>query len=342
MADIRRLKIFICSYPELQAEQMAVRLHYYHSASDGRHQLTDDPAQADIILVGAPGNEINRLNYWRLIAQHKIIDRFPDKCFSLSFRDKPLQLQRGLYESSTHDLLGRGRIRTGVYPRSAFNPLIAEYESYAKQEIKRDYLFSFIGRASHSVRQRIFALKLSRDDIVIDDSSSFNFWNKTEPKREHRVRLYFDVLQRSRFSLCPRGAGTGSIRLFESMCMGVAPIIISDGWIRPQGPDWERLAVFVPERDIGQLEHIVCGHEHRWQDMGKVARQAYLDWFADNRYFNYVISCCIDILRTQRIKERYYWKNRYLIRLIAAPDLVMTYHRLLQYYLRRIGGLLRG
>lgn len=339
----RGLKVFICSYPELQAGQMADRLRSYHAASDGRHRLSDDPEAADIILVGAPGNEIDRLPYLRMIAQHDIIDRYPDKCFSLSLRDQPLPLQRGVYESSCDDLLSRGRVRTGAYARSTFNSLIAGHDADDAREADRDYLFTFIGRASHPVRERIFALQPARPDILIEDSSSFNFWGNTDPaERERRLRRYFDLLRRSRFSLCPRGVGTGSIRLFESMRMGVAPIILADGWVRPVGPDWDRCALFVPERDVDQLERIARQHAHRWRDMGEAARQAYRDWFADDRYFNYVIDNCLDILRSQRIAERHYWRARKLIRLIAAPDAIELYLNLPRYYLARLGALLRG
>ena len=90
--------------------------------------------------------------------------------------------------------------------------------------IDRDYLFTIIGRASHPVRERIFALKPGRGVILIKDSSSFRFWDNTDPaERERRLGLYFNMLRRSRFSLCLRRVGTGSIRVFESMRMGVAP-----------------------------------------------------------------------------------------------------------------------
>ena len=56
--------------------------------------------------------------------------------------------------------------------------------------------------------------------------------------------------------LCPRGQGTSSIRLFEAMRMGIAPVIISDKWIGPKGPEWESFAVFVKEKDISRSARI--------------------------------------------------------------------------------------
>lgn len=336
------VRVFITSYPEGQASAMEAGLRRFHEQSDGRHLLIDDPAAADLILVGAIGNEVDRLPYLRQIVKHEVIDKHADKCFSLSLRDKPLVFNRGLYESSSTHWFSRDRVRTGAYPRSTFNSLIASHQADDDGNAHKHYLFSFIGRASHPVRQRLFECKSSRDDVLIEDSSNFNFWGiQTSTERECRLRHYYDALRLSRFSLCPRGAGTGSIRLFESMLMGVAPIIVSDDWILPKGPAWKEFAIVVKERQIAEIERIAAEHEADYVEMGQCARRAYLDHFADDRYFNYVVDNCLDIMRTQRIAERHYWTWRYAIRLLAAPDSLRLYLDRPKYYLARLGKLAR-
>ena len=38
------------------------------------------------------------------------------------------------------------------------------------------------------------------------------------------------------------------MRLFEAMRLGVAPIIASDDWVYPRGPDWSACSVVIKER----------------------------------------------------------------------------------------------
>lgn len=336
------VSVFITSYLEGQASAVEASLRQFHKQSDGRHLLTDDPSAADLILVGAIGNEVDRLPYLRQIVRHDVIDKHADKCFSLSLRDQPVVFNRGLYESSSTNWFSRGRVRTGAYPRSTFNSLVASHQAGNADIEPKRYLFSFIGRASHPVRQRLFECKKSRDDVLIEDSSNFDFWGtQTSTERECRLRYYYDALLQSRFSLCPRGAGTGSIRLFESMLMGVAPIIVSDDWILPKGPAWKDFAIVVREKQIAEIERIASEHESTHVEMGQCARRAYFDYFADDRYFNYVVDNCLDILRTQRIAERHYWTFRYAVRLLAAPDSLRLYLDRPKYYLARLGKLAR-
>ena len=89
-------------------------------------------------------------------------------------------------------------------------------ESKIKKE--RDILFSFIGHTgTHKVREEL--VKLYPDKCFSTEGK----W-MSEKYRDK----YIDLLGRSKFSLCPRGTGTGSLRLYESMRMGSIPIIISD------------------------------------------------------------------------------------------------------------------
>ena len=70
------------------------------------------------------------------------------------------------------------------------------------------------------------------------------------------MRHYGDVLSSSKFAICPRGYGTGSIRLLEALKAGVAPVVISDEWIPPGDPLWQEFCLTLPEADIHQLENV--------------------------------------------------------------------------------------
>jgi Exostosin family len=55
----------------------------------------------------------------------------------------------------------------------------------------------------------------------------------TRLDKENFLNRYITVLQQSAFILCPIGKGPSSMRIFEAMRAGRAPVIISDAWDPP-------------------------------------------------------------------------------------------------------------
>ena len=83
-----------------------------------------------------------------------------------------------------------------------------------------------------------------------------------ELSAEQRAGLkssYVELTNRSIFSLCPRGTGVGTIRLFEVMSMGSIPVIISDDYVCPMSNklNWDEFSIRVPESDIHKIEGIL-------------------------------------------------------------------------------------
>jgi hypothetical protein len=108
----------------------------------------------------------------------------------------------------------------------------------------------------------------------------------------------------SKFALCPRGAGVSSIRIFEAMSIGVAPIVVADGWVPPNGPRWNQFALFVPERDVSNLAAIVRTHEAEWEERGRLAYAAYHDYFRPEYFWPSLFAAIISIQQKQRLPER--------------------------------------
>jgi hypothetical protein len=294
-------------------EQNLKRLY---ELSDKRYLLIDDPAEADIILIG----NVREENRGATILMHPLVNRFPTKCFALSDQDHPVFLLHGLYSSSSRSLLGAGRVRTGAYTLLTDNwgnPFVEAYASCPLKPVSKDYLLTFIGRRSHPIRSAVFALQFRRPDVYIEDASTFDLWSANTDTKTDRQRYYCEMLLRSRFSLCPRGNGSGSMRLFESMLLGVAPVIISDGWIFPHGPRWSTFSIVIQERHVREIERIVCSYEAGYEEMGRLARKAYDEYFAEPAYFNYVVSNCLAICQGQPVPETLYWR--------LAPIIVSAY-----------------
>ena len=307
------MKVFVtsCETGEGAWRTHERKLRRLYELSDKRHQLTEDPETADLILVG----NVREENWAQKTIRNPIIARFPAKAFSLSDRADPIILHHGIYTACPASAFYRRRVRTGaytLYPDEYLNPFVARHTMSAADYEQKQFLFSLIGRRCHPLRDRIFDLRFSRKDILVEDSSHFDLWEAAGDEKLQRQRHFYDVLLASKFSLCPRGAGPNSIRLFESMQLGVAPIIVTSGWAFPRGPDWDSFAITVSEKDLPRLESIVESREADYVSMGQRAQKAYFEYFSESAYFNYVVESCLDIAGDQIVPEWVHWQLRHV------------------------------
>ncbi|HSH95300.1 MAG TPA: exostosin family protein, partial [Roseimicrobium sp.] len=97
----------------------------------------------------------------------------------------------------------------------------------------------------------------------------------------------------SAFVLCPRGVGSGSVRLFEVMQMARAPVIVSDLWVPPTGPKWDSFSIRVAEKDVGKIPSILRSRCHEAESMGRAARAAYDEWFSPTRRLQWLVGRCL-------------------------------------------------
>lgn len=77
--------------------------------------------------------------------------------------------------------------------------------------------------------------------------------------KEHPT-TYYEDMQRAIFCLCPLGWAPWSPRLVEGVIFGCIPVIIADDIILPfaDAIPWEKIAVFVAEKDVPILDKILC------------------------------------------------------------------------------------
>ena len=80
--------------------------------------------------------------------------------------------------------------------------------------------------------------------------------------------------------------------------------MISDGWLRPFGPDWARFCIFVKESEVDRIEEIVEAHEDRHLEMGQEALRAHEEYFSDRAYFNFLVDSCADIRDKTWVPEK--------------------------------------
>jgi hypothetical protein len=258
-----------------------------------RHVLVEDPSTADLILF-VENAHYRDDPYYRRLRRHPWVREFPDRVFMYNETDRPWCVLPGLYCSMPRRSFDTSRQRAFCYAYTV-NPFIAD-DTAATQP---DLLFSFLGAPTHKVRRRLY--QLADPDGLIEDTHSFSLWRALPPDEyEHRNRRYASILARSKFVLCPRGVGTSTYRLFEAMQAGRAPVLVSDQWVEPRGPNWGAFLLRVPEASVDMLPQILRNHEAEAAERGARARRAWDEWFAPDVRFHSAVEACASIAASRR------------------------------------------
>ena len=92
--------------------------------------------------------------------------------------------------------------------------------------------------------------------------------------------------------------------------MGRAPVVLSDQWLRPEGPNWESFCLFVPERDAASVPRLLEERESEAAQRGLVARREWEAHFSPDMVFHRVVEQCLEIQRSRLLPE---WLERQAI-----------------------------
>ena len=241
-------------------------------SDSNQFKLVSRPQDADVILF-----ENDRPSYIRHTAEYK---QYPEKCIIVSEVDLPTFFLPACYASNRRCWLSKNRAITIPYilnQRAFANPFIKDFTSNTAGR----YLYSFRGRSTSWVRKKLFKLNNDFDDVLIEEFYACNHENHINANSANKRALmqqYADLINRSLFFLCPQGAGTSSIRLFEIMQAGRVPVIIADDWIPVEGIPWSEFAIKIAEKDLQNLDQLIRLHEHDARQLGVKARQAWLNF----------------------------------------------------------------
>lgn len=240
-----------------------------------RHRQVDDPATADVVLF--TDCHVLPSADWtlRTITSTEVARSFPSKVCVHNERDRPWCRLPGVYVSMpARGFVPRWQI-AGAY--FCLDPLGARVE-LDSAAIERDLLFSFMGAGTHPCREAIFRLSTPRS--YVERTDRFMLLSPASPHFEERRLRFAEIMFRSSFVLCPRGHGTSSFRLYETLSAGRVPVIIADAWVPPPGPSWDEFSIRWPESQVGDLPRYLAEREHEAAGMGARAREAYHEWFS--------------------------------------------------------------
>src|SRR5262245_38882652 len=265
------LKVFVSSCEPGESFYGRELKHMAGLCTSLQSVFVDRPEDADLILVV----DMDEADVFANLRRNQVWRRFPEKSFGIYEGDNPPRFLHGLYSSVPRSWMRTGRFQSCAYP---MHQICFPNEVPAVSTLSvtpKDLLFFFAGRPSHPVRKRLMRLHFPEGDVVMLDTSTYKHFQTDEVVQQAAKAHYWELALRSKFGLCPRGAGTSSVRLFELMEAAISPVIIADDWVPPIGPKWEEFALFVPETQIASLYEIVRQHENEWIEMGYNARQAY-------------------------------------------------------------------
>jgi hypothetical protein len=260
------------------------------------HSLCDDPDSADLILF-LDGHQHYRDLELNAIRRHPLVTKYREKSFVYSEVDQPWCAMPGLYVAMPKSSFDSRRQRACSY-LTLPNRYVALSPA---PDSAGGLLFSFMGRAGNPTRRRILSQIHPR--ALITDTSAADFFGSHNDDIERQKLRYAEIIARSKFVLCPRGAGASSFRIFETMAAGRVPVILSDCWVPPIGPDWENCAIFIPEKNADQLSAILEAREPYFPRMARAARCEWEQWFSPDTLFHRMTEALIDIVENRRIPE---------------------------------------
>jgi len=158
-------------------------------------------------------------------------------------------------------------------------PLICSKMPTKTTTTNKDIFCSFVGSASHPVRDTI-------KETYINDSD-FELYMKpwTHAIPEAQLNFFIDITNRSKFSLSPRGYGAQSFRFYEILQLNSIPVIVYDKkWLPFEDKiDYESFCVLVHADEICNLKDTLNNISDKQQkDMLKRGKEIYNKYFTLN------------------------------------------------------------
>jgi hypothetical protein len=267
--------------PETESAGVASIRRLAHADRVGRHTVVEDPDAADLVLL-CDSHLFDDWNMRRMRA-HPLTRHHGDKTYIYCERDDPFCVLPGLYVSM---------------PGRDFDPRFQVACPYQRTEDPRDpgpsdaasepdLLFSFIGGRTHRCRDPLFDLR--DPEAVVEFPAGFVFYDPSSTDFAARRNHFVATVRRSRFVLCPRGQGTSSIRLYETLAAGRVPVIIADDWVPPSGIDWPAVSIRWPEGVTTGLADHLRSRADEAAAMGRSGRRAYETVLAEEVAFDSLV-----------------------------------------------------
>ena len=294
------MKIFFTTITQNPAYETPIKRFEQLAQRDrfGEHSVAQSADEADIVLF-VDVHQQRRDWGLKALRAHPLMRRFRGKCLIYDERDRPFGSFPGLYVCLPKSVFSAQRHQACAYYWTQHE------KKNALPVDEADLLYSFLGAPSHPIRLRLAAVTHPRAVLEITSAQRFDDENSDEAREhaEFRQQNFDNIMRRSKFILCPRGHGTSSFRLFETMAYGRVPVVIGNDWVAPKGPDWKACSLRVREGDIARLPQLLEAHEPRFEEMAQAARETYEAWFAPDVMFHRFVEMGQNLLESGATRE---------------------------------------
>ena len=266
------VKIFLTSaYPYSEKLNFGPQWLKKHADAEGLALLTEDPAPADCILFVENHLEIDP--YFFQVLRSPLYRQYKRKCVLYHDADQAVTALPTISPSVERWQFRRDSKRSVHYVARKIEN-VAVNSTTPQWMSERRYLCSFVGSSeTHAVRRRL--LQTPIETAFFADTAGQRSWQMSAEEKARYEAEYLNVVLESHFILCPRGLGPCTYRLFESMQLGRAPVIIADEWVEMDGLDWSSFSIRVAESDVGRLAQILSARRSEALEMGRRARRVW-------------------------------------------------------------------
>jgi hypothetical protein len=144
------------------------------------------------------------------------------------------------------------------------------------QPAEKEKLCSFTGSNTHDIRNKIRQLYGSDSDF----SFIAKDWNPAVSSND--LHQFIERTKRTKFTLCPRGYGAQSFRLYEVLQLDSIPVIVYDKRWFPfeDSIDWNSFCVLIHSNDIHIIkDKITSIDDQQYSDMLSRGKQIYKEYF---------------------------------------------------------------
>jgi hypothetical protein len=131
-------------------------------------------------------------------------------------------------------------------------------------------------------RQRILERLESNREVHTDfiRRRAYKAGARSSAERREVQRVFYENMRRNHYTVCVRGQGNYSIRLFETMAMGRIPILVDTDCLLPHDRfiDWRRSICFVDATDLSTVDAALVRFHRQAGDIEALQRRCRRLW----------------------------------------------------------------
>lgn len=156
-------------------------------------------------------------------------------------------------------------------------PLICSKITESPINESKTIFCSFVGSTTHPIRN-VLCNRWNQDQDFIMATQG---WVESIPHKNFTI--FKTLTSKSKFTLCPRGYGKSSFRLYEAIQLGSVPVYVSDTHYLPWSEeiDWNEFCVLIKPEQINDLKSILESYsDDKINKMVKTAQKLYTEYFS--------------------------------------------------------------